>query len=259
MGNWYTTYLVDTGRAPVFWMLIAFAVTFAVTRGITRRIRARAQAAGDMGKQKDGAIKDVIIGGVHIHHQVWGISLLLVSGVVAFAYQPASPWLEVVAILFGIGAALTLDEFALWLYLEDVYWCDAGRKSVDAVVVAGAVIAATLLSSSPFGVEEQYMGPGEMWVVPGLIVLNLVLVAICIAKGKLATGVIGTLIPIFSVVGALRLAKPASPWARRRYAARPRLAMRAAARAARDERLHTRFRDAIGGTPHITPRPPDAE
>ena len=249
MDGWYQHYLLDTGRAPIVWMLLAFALTFAITRGVTRRIRARARAEGDMGKQKDGAIKDVVIGGVHIHHQVWGISLVLITGLIEFAYNPSSPWLEVVAVLFGIGAALTLDEFALWLYLEDVYWCDAGRKSVDAVVVAAAVIAATLLSTSPFGIEEQYAGPGQMWVVPALVVLNLSLVVVCIMKGKLALGVIGTLVPLASIVGAMRLAKPGSPWARRVRRADPRYTARAVERSARNEAVFTRVRDAIGGTP----------
>src|SRR3954467_915935 len=61
-------------------------------------------------------------GGLHIHHLVWGISLLLLAGFVAFATDLAAPWLQITAIGFGIGAGLTLDEFALWLHLDDVYW-----------------------------------------------------------------------------------------------------------------------------------------
>ena len=83
-------------------MLLAFVVTFAVTRVITNLIR-----------RGRGPFRDMSVGGVHIHHQVWGIFLLLGVGTMELAYRPASPWLEVLAVLFGMGAALTLDEFAL--------------------------------------------------------------------------------------------------------------------------------------------------
>ena len=72
-------------------------------------------------------------GGVHIHHLVFGIVLLMLAGFLDFAFQPDSPWLEILAVAFGIGAGLTLDEFALWLHLEDVYWAEEGRRSVDAI------------------------------------------------------------------------------------------------------------------------------
>jgi hypothetical protein len=114
--------------AAVFWMLVAFVVTFAVTRVITNLIR-----------RGRGPFRDMSVGGVHIHHQVWGIFLLLGVGTMELAYRPASPWLEVLAVLFGMGAALTLDEFALWLRLDDVYWGPEGRRSVDAVLLATLV------------------------------------------------------------------------------------------------------------------------
>ena len=60
-------------------------------------------------------------GGLHIHHLVWGILLLMLSGFLGFALSPDA-WMDVLAVLFGIGMGLALDEFALWLRLEDVYW-----------------------------------------------------------------------------------------------------------------------------------------
>ena len=88
------------------------------------------------------------IGGVHVHHQVWGILLVLVVGLLTFRFRPESPWVEVMATLFGVGAALALDEFALWLHLEDVYWSEEGKKSIDAVMIA-AVFGLVLGPPSP--------------------------------------------------------------------------------------------------------------
>ena len=128
---WYDATFVQTGRSPALWALVGFLVTFALVRTITRRIHAR-QAARAEGS---GPVKDVFIGGVHVHHQVWGILLVLVSGLLTFRFRPESPWIDVLALVFGAGAALTLDEFALWFHLDDVYWSTEGRKSIDAILV----------------------------------------------------------------------------------------------------------------------------
>jgi len=125
-------------------MLGAFVLTFLVTRLITHLIRA--------GR---GPFRDTTVGGVHVHHQVYGIFLLLITGAIALAYRPATPWLEVTAVLFGAGAALTLDEFALWLRLDDVYWGPESRRSIDAVLVAVVISAvccgATILVAAAGG------------------------------------------------------------------------------------------------------------
>ena len=91
-------------------------------------------------------------GGLHVHHLVFGIVLLLAMGF-ALALQPPSPWLEIVAALFGIGAGLTLDEYALWLHLEDVYWAEQGRRSVDAVVIATVIGGLILFGFLPFSTD----------------------------------------------------------------------------------------------------------
>ena len=145
MWNWYVENVVGTGRSAALWMLVGFVVTYAVTRTITVRIRNRKDSGtGD----EAGPIKDVHIGGVHVHHQVWGILLVLVVGLLTFRFRPESPWVEVLATLFGVGAALALDEFALWLHLEDVYWSEEGKKSIDAVMIA-AVFGLVLGPPSP--------------------------------------------------------------------------------------------------------------
>ncbi len=116
-------------RVPMLWMLGAFVVTFLVTRFVTKAIR-----------RGVGPFRDTTVGGVHVHHQVYGIFLMLGAGVAEFTYRPGPPWLEVLAALFGVGAALTLDEFALWLNLEDVYWTRKGRQSIDAAVLFGSLL-----------------------------------------------------------------------------------------------------------------------
>jgi hypothetical protein len=181
-------------------------------------------------------------GGLHVHHLVFGIVLLLATGF-ALALQPPSPWLEIFAGGFGIGAGLTLDEYALWLHLEDVYWAEEGRRSVDAVVIATVLGGLLLMGFLPFSTDDG----------AGPIVLTLVIVValstVAILKGKIFMGVAGVLFPIVGLIGAIRLAKPGSFWARRRYkAGSPKLA-RATGRYERHTRRYQRFQDRVAGAP----------
>ncbi len=214
MAGWYQTTFVDTGRSGALWLLIGFIATYAITRRITVRIRATA-AASD-GDQGDGAVKDVYIGGVHIHHQVWGILLVLAMGLVELRFRPDSPWQEIIAALFGAGAALALDEFALWLHVDDVYWSEEGRKSIDAVMIAAVIGLVLLTGTSPIGISDDTQQQGLIGVTVYLIV-HIFWTIVCLLKGKIPTGLIGFVLPIISFVGALRLAKPGSYWARRFY------------------------------------------
>ncbi|HVQ88829.1 MAG TPA: hypothetical protein VMT88_11690, partial [Actinomycetes bacterium] len=214
MFDWYQTHVVDTGRSAALWALIAFLVTYGLVRLITLRIRARQDREESQGAS---AIKDVYIGGVHIHHQVWGILLVLVVGLLEFRFRPESPWLEALAMLFGVGAALALDEFALWLHLEDVYWSEEGRKSIDAVMVAVVVGAALVVGASPIGVDAQTVDTDGLVIVTIAVVCHIAYTVVCLLKGKLATGLIGLPIPLLALVGAIRLAKPTSFWAKRYY------------------------------------------
>ena len=243
MLDWYRTHLADTGRSAALWMLIGLVTTYAVTRAITVRIRAR--KLRDDG-HRGGAVKDVYIGGVHIHHQVWGILLLMVTGVLEFRFHPGSPWRDVLAALFGAGAALALDEFALWLHLDDVYWTEEGRKSIDAVMVALVVGFALLTESSPFGVENSGTATTGFASVFAVVAINIVFTVACLLKGKLATGVIGLPVPLVAVIGAFRLAKPTSFWARRFY--KPAKMVRAQKRfGPQQQRRRERLRRIVGG------------
>src|ERR1700723_2823507 len=116
---------------------ISFFITFLAVRLLVASIQ-----------HHIGPFQYVTMGGRHIHHLVWGILILLGVG---YGYlldlgshnTPVSIFASrLMSILYGVGAALTLDEFALWLNLKDVYWSRAGRSSIDAVVLFGAVLAA---------------------------------------------------------------------------------------------------------------------
>jgi hypothetical protein len=181
-------------------------------------------------------------GGLHVHHLVFGIVLLLAMGF-ALALQPPSPWLEIFAAGFGIGAGLTLDEYALWLHLEDVYWAEEGRRSVDAVVIAALLGGLLLMGFLPFSTDD-----GALPIVLTMLIV-LALSAVAILKGKIVMGVAGVLFPVVGLVGALRLAKPDSFWARRRYEPGSRKLARATARYARHTRRYQRFQDRIAGAP----------
>ena len=148
------------------------------------------------------------------------------------------------AVAFGAGAALVLDEWALIFHLEDVYWSDEGRSSVDAVII-GTILAGLLMhTASPFGIEDsQYSEPRA--VVFALLALNYVCAVLCFFKGKPVVGAVGLLVPFVAIVGAVRLAKPSSPWARwfytraREGSRAPSIASASAGRADSSARLPT--------------------
>ena len=128
----YRFHFKDEARERLFLASVAFLVTFGIVRLITHAIRAGV-----------GPFHNVSSGGLHIHHLVWGILILLVVGYVWLIEKAvgSSSLASITAIAFGVGAALTLDEFALWLNLRDVYWEEAGRASIDAVVIFASLLS----------------------------------------------------------------------------------------------------------------------
>ncbi len=242
--GWYASW-VESGRAATLWLLFGFVVTFALTRWITVTIRRRGER--NAGKPSTGSkIKDVHIGGVHVHHQVWGILLVLLTGLLELRFRPGSPWLEVLALLFGVGAALALDEFALWLHLEDVYWSDKGRKSIDAVLIAVVVGLALLSATSPIGVDTGDVEEVGWGIASFTIVVHVATVIVCLLKGKVVMGLIGLPLAGIALIGAIRLAQPDSFWARRRYGEKK--MARAEARQARLDARLERLRDLLSGS-----------
>jgi hypothetical protein len=207
LGEAYHDAFVETGKESELFFLAAFLLTFGFVRLSTHMIRA----------QVSWWPGNVEVKGTHVHHLVFGIIIILVVGYVGIAIQPPSPWREILAVLFGIGAALTLDEFALWLNLKDVYWAKEGRRSIDAVIVTAVVAAMVILGfriwiDLAHGVEETVFA-----LVGAFGGLNLICVLICFAKEKIGTGLVGLVFSPVSLAGAVRLAKPHSPWARAFY------------------------------------------
>ena len=207
IGSAYEHGIVDTGREAHFLFFVAFLITFGFIRTSAHMIKAQV-------KWWPG---NVSVGGTHIHHLVWGILLLLTSGYIAVAIAPDSPWREVVAVLFGIGTGLTLDEFALWLNLKDVYWEKQGRASIDAVVIAAAVSGLLLISLRSW-IDVTTKVADEIQAVVGAVgLLGVVLALINAAKEKFGLALWSILVPVVGLVGAFRLAKPNSVWAKLFY------------------------------------------
>ncbi len=86
----------------------------------------------------------------HIHHLVPGIILLIFTGYIGISFWHIHLVRRLMAIFYGIGAALTLDEFALWVHLKDVYWEQEGRSSIDVVIIAFVLLALTYIVSEIF-------------------------------------------------------------------------------------------------------------
>jgi hypothetical protein len=231
-------FLDDRGQRAGFVLLGAFLASFLFIRTSARLIR------NPKVTWWPGSVKTK--GGLHLHHLVWGIVLLMVSGFLNFVLRPNSPGVEVLAALFGIGAGLTLDEFALWIHLEDVYWSKEGRSSIDAVVVATLLGGLVVLGVAPFDLSNRAT-PIESLIL--VIVIDLAFSTLAILKGKPLLGLLGVFVPVFSIVGSVRLAAPASPWARRRYPPEGRRMARSRERFARVRARRRRMMNAIGGAP----------
>jgi hypothetical protein len=229
----------DLSLRPMMWMFLAILVTFITARIVTRMIRSGSGAQAGLG--------NVRIAGNHVHHQVFGILIIIGTGIVLVSQMPRGAALDAAAAVFGVGVGLTVDEFALWLHLEDVYWTNQGRKSVDAIFCV-LVITGALIGGADFVTGR--IGTAAWWSSVAVIAVNLLLCVICLLKGKVVTGITGIFISVVALVGAIRLAKPGSWWAVHRYASRPRLARRAASRYdQRHQERWDRLRDLVAGAP----------
>ena len=233
--------LVEHERQHVFLVLVGFIGSFAFIRMSTRLMRS---------PKVPWWPGSVSTGGVHVHHLVFGIIAMMIAGTLGFAAAGHSPTTEICALLFGIGIGLTIDEFALWVYLDDVYWAEEGRSSIDATVIAAALMGLVVLGVNPLDTGTE----SEGWlalIVSGLLLV--LVVSICFFKGRRLHGIIGFFVFPIALYGACRLGKPRSAWARRRYGERrPKKQARAEERFPPDrrtERFKNAFRDVVGGKP----------
>ena len=244
MGHWWDRNIVEPHKLPLLLCLAVFITTFLATRTITRLIRAGRGPFHD----------NTTSGGVHIHHAVPGIILLIIGAGLGVGAPPGAPWRELAGITVGIGTAVVLDEFALILHLQDVYWTDEGRASVEAVALVGAAMGFALVGLNPVGVEDQtFAEVGVRFSASVLGLLTVVCAGVCAFKGKYRTALAAVVLPFVAFVGAVRLARPGSAWDRRRYGSRPERRVEAAERARRfDRRWDPGFRrlgDLIAGRP----------
>jgi lysyl-tRNA synthetase class 2 len=168
------------------------------------------------------------------------------------------------------GAALVLDEFALIFHLEDVYWSREGRSSVDAMVIGLLFAGLCMVATSPLGISDRKEDPSATGFFIA-VACNVLLVLVTFLKKKPVTGTVGVVFPPAALIGAIRLAKPGSPWAHRLYD--PSRARSEPDRRRREQklersrrrfeqgwqgRLENWFTDLIGGKPSVPAGRPTA-
>jgi hypothetical protein len=205
-------------------------------------------------------------GGLHVHHHVFGIVLMMAAGALGFAVDGDTWVFNLCGLAFGIGIGLTIDEFALWLHLEDVYWSEEGRRSIDATVLTALVLALIMMGARPFEIGTDSLGVLIFSIVLALLILFTV--GICFLKERVLHGFLGFFVYPVAIYGACRLGKPGSVWAKRRYGEKnPSKQVRAEKRFRPDrrtQRFKERFRDLIGGgimvpDDHPSPEAPPAD
>ncbi len=226
------------GKSAVLLLLAGLVASFLFIRTSTRLIRAQVRWWPG----------NVAVGGVHLHHEFFGVLLLLGSGTTAFALGMSGPWTDLLAVLFGIGAGLVLDEFALLLHLRDDYWSREGQESIDAVIVSVGLVAVLAVGVLPVGVTAPDESAAR-WLSLALLAAVLALALVAALKGKPWLSMAGVLVPLLALVAALRLAAPTSPWARWFYQDRPEQLARGRTRAARWDARKERLLVLIGGAP----------
>jgi len=235
--------LEDHHEQAVFLVLVGFLGAFAFIRMSTRIIRSESVSWWPGNIESES--------GLHLHHLVFGIVTMMAAGTLGFVSDGRTPYTELCALLFGVGVGLTIDEFALWVHLEDVYWEREGRSSIDATVIAAALMLMIVLGVSPVVIDSSSTGALIVSVLGTLVAFGFV--AICFAKGRILHGTTGIFVAPIALYGAWRIGKPNSAWARYRYGERrPRKQVKAEARFAsgrRTERFKEAFRDLVGGKP----------
>ncbi len=240
--------LVDHHRELIFLVLVGFLLSFLFIRASTRLMR-----SPKVPWWPGSIVSD---SGLHVHHLVFGIITMMLAGAIGFADQGKTFLSGIAAFGFGVGIGLTIDEFALWLHLDDVYWAEEGRRSIDATVILTVVLAMMMFGVRPF---EVIADTPEALIMSLILILMVVWsVLVCVLKDRFLHALFGFFIWPIGVYGASRLGKPGSRWAKMRYGERnPRKQARAKRRFRPDrrtDRFKEWFRDVIGGG---LPSPPE--
>lgn len=227
----------------VFLVLVGFLGSFAFIRMSTRIIRSGSVSWWPGNIESES--------GLHLHHLVFGIVAMMAAGTLGFVADGRAPYTEICALLFGVGVGLTIDEFALWVHLEDVYWEREGRSSIDATVIAGTLMFLIMIGVSPVAIDSASTEALVGSVLGALLIVSFVVISFL--KGRVLHGIIGFFISPFAIYASCRIGKPSSTWARFRYGERrPKKQAKAAARFRPDrrtERFKEAFRDIVGGKP----------
>src|ERR1700685_3173584 len=201
MGSWWHRDVIAAGKLPLGLCFLAFVVTFVSTRTITRLIR-------------DGRgpfRNNVTASGTHVHHAVPGLILLMAGAFIAISGPGSLVWLCVAGVAVGMGMSLVLDELALILHLQDVYWSGEGQLSVEAVSLTAACLGLALVGVSPFGVKDvDGIELSLRLTATGFFLIDGVLAVICVLKGKYRSALFGLFLPPVALVSALRLGRPSS-------------------------------------------------
>jgi len=184
---------------------------------------------------------------------------VLASGMVNIALSLDDAGRDVVAVIFGVGGAFMLDEFALTFHLRDVYWTEEGRRSIDASIMWLLLGLLLLVGISPFGIHDQTVVPRTIGVV--VVAINIVLsIATCV-KGTLTLGLVSVFVPPVGLVTAVRLARPGSIWAQLFYPPGStklgEAETRFHPRKSRLERLRILVLDLVAGAPSPSATAPD--
>ncbi len=234
----YDLIVADDGRQHAFVCLTALLIAFLAIRTSARMTRAFSWWPGgvELGGRPPPPLR---------------VGHLPDAGQRFRGYQaaPARAWGGIDAAVFGVGGGLTLDEFALWTRLEDAYWSEEGRSSLEAVAIVAVVGMLVVIGVRPFDLDA----PASAVTVSCAIALSLLVSIVAFLKGRILLGTVGLFILPVGLLGAIRLAHPRSPWARRRYPPASLLRERAERRFEDPMRFGPRARrrlaDLIGGRP----------
>jgi hypothetical protein len=242
VSDFWNQHILAHERQGVFLVLVGFILSFAFIRMSTRLMR-----SPKVPWWPGSIVSD---SGVHLHHLVFGIVTMMIAGTLGFAVHGESPYAEICGFAFGVGAGLTIDEFALWVYLDDVYWAEEGRSSIDATVIAAAAMGLVVVGVNPLDLGGESEGVAALLVSGALLVA---VVGICFFKGRNLHGIVGFFLFPVALYGACRIGKPDSIWGRRRYGERrPKKQAKSEQRFPPDrrtERFKEAFRDIVGGKP----------